>query len=232
MVKRGRTFTTVTGSLDAGERRLLQVDRHVRRRLAGSGGPERVDAAPPDLPPPDECVRVVPTDTFPPPFMGRVDLRLHPDDAGFSVGCAERRATRAWLVPAADDEPIDTLGLVLATDAFPPTAFNARLPVAWTPTVELTAHVRAARRRAGCAAPSRPASSPAASSRRTARSGTAPAASSPRAVSWPSSPRGRAEQRTGGEAKGRSRRWEGERVGGEEEGGWRGGSGGRWMGCE
>ena len=34
-------------------------------------------------------------------------------------------------------------GLLLAVDAFPPTAFNTRLPVAWTPTVELTAHVRA-----------------------------------------------------------------------------------------
>jgi hypothetical protein len=33
--------------------------------------------------------------------------------------------------------------LLLAVDAFPPTAFNARLPVAWTPTIELTAHVRA-----------------------------------------------------------------------------------------
>ncbi len=25
----------------------------------------------------------------------------------------------------------------------PPTAFNARLPIGWTPTVELTAHIRA-----------------------------------------------------------------------------------------
>jgi hypothetical protein len=31
----------------------------------------------------------------------------------------------------------------VATDAFPPTAFDARLPLGWTPTVELTAHVRA-----------------------------------------------------------------------------------------
>ena len=36
-----------------------------------------------------------------------------------------------------------SLALLCAVDAFPPTAFNARLPVAWTPTVELTAHVRA-----------------------------------------------------------------------------------------
>ncbi len=48
---------------------------------------------------------------------------------------------RGWF-RLRDDEPIDTLALLLIVDAFPPTAFNARLPVAWTPTVELTAHVR------------------------------------------------------------------------------------------
>ena len=40
-------------------------------------------------------------------------------------------------------EPMDVFGLLLASDAFPPTIFNARLPVAWTPTVELTVHIRA-----------------------------------------------------------------------------------------
>ena len=48
---------------------------------------------------------------------------------------------RGWF-RLRDGEPIDTVALVLAVDAFPPTVFNARLPVAWTPTVELTAHVR------------------------------------------------------------------------------------------
>jgi acyl-CoA thioesterase len=32
--------------------------------------------------------------------------------------------------------------MLLAVDAFPPTIFNAHLPIAWTPTLELTAHVR------------------------------------------------------------------------------------------
>jgi Thioesterase-like superfamily len=40
-------------------------------------------------------------------------------------------------------EHLDSVALLCAVDAFPPTAFNARLPVAWTPTVELTAHIRA-----------------------------------------------------------------------------------------
>ncbi len=42
-----------------------------------------------------------------------------------------------------DHEPIDTMALLVAVDAFPPTIFNANLPIAWTPTIEMTAHVRA-----------------------------------------------------------------------------------------
>jgi acyl-CoA thioesterase len=142
VVKRGRTFTTVTGSMDATGRRLLQV-LGTFGDVSTPMGPERVEAAPPDLPSPDACVAVEPTDTFPPPFMGRVDLRLHPDDAGFASGAPSGElCVRGWF-RLRDGEPIDTIGLVLAVDAFPPTAFNARLPLAWTPTVELTAHVRA-----------------------------------------------------------------------------------------
>jgi acyl-CoA thioesterase len=142
VVKRGRTFTTVTGSLHADGKRLLQV-LGTFGDVSKPRGPERVESAPPDLPPPDDCVAVEPADPFPPPFMGRVELRLHPDDAGFARGAPSGEPrVRGWF-RLREQEPVDTLGLLLAVDAFPPTAFNARLPVAWTPTVELTAHVRA-----------------------------------------------------------------------------------------
>ena len=142
VVKRGRTFTTATGALDARGKRLLQV-LGTFGDVSTPMGPERVEAAPPDLPPPDNCVAVEPTETFPPPFMGRVELRLHPADAGFARGVPSGEPrVRGWF-RLRDGESIDTVGLVLAVDAFPPTAFNAQLPVAWTPTVELTAHVRA-----------------------------------------------------------------------------------------
>jgi len=142
IVKRGRTFTTVTGAMASTDRALVQV-LGTFGDVSNPASTERVDAAPPDLPPPDACVAVDPTDSFPPPFMARVELRLHPADAGFSSGepSGELRI-RGWF-RLRDGEPIDTLGLVLALDAFPPTAFNARLPVGWTPTVELTGHVRA-----------------------------------------------------------------------------------------
>ena len=41
------------------------------------------------------------------------------------------------------EEAGDWLGFSVAVDAFPPTVFRAGLPVAWTPTLELTAHIRA-----------------------------------------------------------------------------------------
>ncbi len=48
---------------------------------------------------------------------------------------------RAWLrLP--DDEPIDSIGLLCLVDAMPPTIFNADFPIHWTPTIELTTHVR------------------------------------------------------------------------------------------
>lgn len=110
--------------------------------LSTTAGPERIDAAPPDLPPPEQCVAVHPSDGFAPPFMSRVELCLHPEDAGFRAGSPSGvPRIRGWF--RLPDEALDTVGLLLAVDSFPPTVFNARLPVAWTPTVELTTHVRA-----------------------------------------------------------------------------------------
>ncbi|MEL7208922.1 MAG: thioesterase family protein, partial [Actinomycetota bacterium] len=110
--------------------------------LSDTEGPERVDARPVGLPPVEECEPVVATDTFPPPFMGKVELRLHPEDAGFATGARSGQPrVRGWFrLPG--EEPVDTLALLMAVDAFPPTIFNADLPVAWTPTVEMTVHVR------------------------------------------------------------------------------------------
>jgi hypothetical protein len=75
--------------------------------------------------------------------MGQVELRLHPDDAHFMSGQPSGRPLMRGWFRLRDGEPVDTVALVCAVDAFPPTVFNAHLPVAWTPTVELTAHVRA-----------------------------------------------------------------------------------------
>lgn len=145
VVKTGKRFTTLRATLSAADRPMLAVlGAFGELPVAGAEPPLRVDAGPPELPPPDDCLHHRPADSgIPPPFSGKFDIRLHPDDAGFTRGRPSGQLlVRGWFRHL-DGEPIDTIGLLQATDAYPPTIFNTDLPVAWTPTVELTAHVRA-----------------------------------------------------------------------------------------
>lgn len=146
VVKSGRLFAVVRATLatDAGPMLSLLGTFGVAPGAADlDSGVELVTAVMPDIPAVDDCVAVVGTDTFPPPFMNQVELRLHPDDAQFMGGQKSGEARMRGWFRLRDGEPMDTVALLQATDAFPPTSFNADLPVAWTPTVELTAHVRA-----------------------------------------------------------------------------------------
>jgi acyl-CoA thioesterase len=142
VLKEGRRFATGFGMLSAAAQPVLAV-LGTLGDVSGAEGPELMGGAPPDLPPPEECVPVIPAEAFPPPFMGKVELRLHPEDAAFGTpNQSGKPLMRGWFrLPGG--EPIDTVALLCAVDAFPPTAFNASLPLAWTPTIELTAHVRA-----------------------------------------------------------------------------------------
>jgi len=140
VLRRGRRFSTVAATLASAGVPVVAVLGSFAE-LGGYAGPERVDAAPPDLPPPEDCYLIEATETFPPPFMGRVELRLHPDELPFTGPTGPPRVSGWFRFPGG--EPIDPLGLLVAVDAFPPTVFRAGLPVAWTPTLELTAHVRA-----------------------------------------------------------------------------------------
>lgn len=141
-IKTGKRFAVASAALIGGERPLLQVLGTFGDLSAGEGAFERTEAAPPPLPPPDACVRQHP-DQGAPRIFGSMDLRLDPEDAGFLRGePSGLMRTRGWF-RLLDGEAVETLALLLAVDAFPPTAFNARLPVAWTPTVELTVHLRA-----------------------------------------------------------------------------------------
>jgi acyl-CoA thioesterase len=74
--------------------------------------------------------------------MGQVELRLHPDrDLSPRARQIGQPEISGWF-RLRDAEEITTTALLCALDAFPPTIFNTQLPIAWTPTIELTAHVR------------------------------------------------------------------------------------------
>jgi hypothetical protein len=145
VVRSGRRFATARGTLVVDDRVTLEVLGTFGDLSQPVDAPTLVRVEPPALPPVDECVPLVPIpgQALPPPFMGRVEIRLHPDDARFAEGGGSGiPRIRGWF-RLRDGEPIDTLALLCAVDALPPTAFNARLPLGWTPTVELTAHIRA-----------------------------------------------------------------------------------------
>ncbi len=143
VVKAGKRLATVRATLQGPDRPLIELLGSFSD-LTDFEGPVRVDAHPPDLPPAEDCPQAVPDPKlgFPPAIMGRVDLRLHPQDARFLAGSPSGEPLIRGWIRLANDEPMDVFGLLLASDAFPPTIFNARLPVAWTPTVELTVHIR------------------------------------------------------------------------------------------
>lgn len=144
--KRGNRFSTVSITVNEADsadgRRTLLHTVGAFGEAGVSDGVEHSLIEPPSIPSPDECIRMPGGDSFPPPLMHQLELRIHPDDASFSAG---RLKFDGW-VRLLDDEPITQLALLLFTDVFPPTAFNAQLPIAWAPTVELTTHIRAAPR--------------------------------------------------------------------------------------
>jgi len=141
LLRSGRRFSVVR-SMMAADKTLVAV-LGTYGTLEPSESVERLESGPPDLPPPEECTPIEPTESFPPPFMGRVEIRLDPADLLFAAGNSSGRPHIQGWFRLRDDEPLDTMALLVAVDAFPPTIFNANLPIAWTPTIELTAHIRA-----------------------------------------------------------------------------------------
>lgn len=143
-LKSGRTFTTQRAVMSLGGQTVLSVTGSMAAPQSGSMQAALMAGSPPDLPPPDECVRAVSAAEapFPPPMVDRVDLRVHPDDAQALLGTPSGSAlVRGWF-RLADGEPTDSLAVLLSSDAFPPAIFNTELPMTWTPTLDLTVHVR------------------------------------------------------------------------------------------
>jgi len=142
VVKAGRRLATVTGSLERDGKSLV--------KCIGTFGdidavqqPIHVTATPPVLPPFDECPTRAPSTVVPMGLGTRLDMRLHPDDTGFSRNEPTGEALVRGYFAFADARPVDTLALLLAADAFPPVMFNLFGMQGWVPTIEFTVHIRA-----------------------------------------------------------------------------------------
>lgn len=143
-LKRGRSLTTLRATVSSAGREAV----HVTGTFAAADRPANPVAVrlgqPPDLPEPEQCARLMPAEDapLPPPFVSKVDVRLHPHDAAAIVGSEKDKPTiRGWF-RLLDDEPLEAHGVVQATDALPPAIFAGDIAVGWTPTVELSIQVR------------------------------------------------------------------------------------------
>jgi acyl-CoA thioesterase len=144
-VKEGRSFSTLRATLTASSDSISLLGTFAEPSFAGT---EHLYAGAglPEMPPPEECIRALPSAAgpLPPPLMAQVEERIHPDDVGPLQGKPSGTAQMRGWFRLHDDEPVDAFTLLLAADSFPPAVFNADLPLAWTPTLEMTTQIRGA----------------------------------------------------------------------------------------
>jgi acyl-CoA thioesterase len=94
----------------------------------------------PVFPPPEECVKA--EGPVAPEFVQQFDMWLTPETAGWATGHPSGKAEMSGWARFIDGRPPDPASMPLFADCLPPAIFNLEQP-AWTPTLELTVHVRA-----------------------------------------------------------------------------------------
>jgi acyl-CoA thioesterase len=138
-VRIGKSVSTVVARLEQqGDVRLHATAMYGDLSIAL--GPTNVSEPPPVFPPPEDCVKA--EGPVAPEFVQQFDMRLTPDSAGWAAGHPSGRAEMCAWVRFVDGRPADPASLPLFADCLPPAIFNLIQP-SWTPTFELTVHVRA-----------------------------------------------------------------------------------------
>ncbi|MEV5278962.1 thioesterase family protein [Streptomyces sp. NPDC051994] len=152
VVRAGRTLSTGQASLFQHDESGAEVERI--RVLASYGDLDalpddvRTTAKPPAMPPLSHCIGATDApDGSRPPIPGssaitdRLMLKLDPTTLGWAVGAPSGKGEMRGWFGLADGRDADPLSLLLTVDALPPTSFELGLQ-GWTPTVELTTHIR------------------------------------------------------------------------------------------
>ncbi|MGW7050935.1 thioesterase family protein [Streptomyces sp. NPDC054887] len=147
-VRTGRTLSTGQASLFQYADDGTEVERI--RVIASYGDLDalpddvRTTAKPPVMPAYEQCLgpeagpAAIPGSSA---ITERLAIRLDPATVGWAVGAPSGKGEMRGWFGLADGRDPDPLSLLLTVDALPPTSFELGLK-GWTPTVELTTHVR------------------------------------------------------------------------------------------
>lgn len=148
VVRTGRTLSTGQASLFQYAEDGTEVERI---RVLGTYGDLdslsddiRTSVKPPTMAPIEQCFG--PGDG-PAPIPGssaiteRLDIKLDPSTVGWAIGAPSGKGEMRGWFGLADGRDADPYSLLLTVDALPPTSFELGLK-GWTPTIELTTHIR------------------------------------------------------------------------------------------
>ncbi|MET9591601.1 thioesterase family protein [Streptomyces sp. NPDC006516] len=148
VVRTGRTLSTGEASLFQFAEDGTEIERirvlATYGDLDGLSDEVRTSVEPPAMPPLEQCLGSS-DGTAPVPgssaITERLDVRIDPATIGWAVGAPSGKGEMRGWFGLADGRDADPLSLLLTVDALPPTSFELGLK-GWTPTIELTTHIR------------------------------------------------------------------------------------------
>jgi acyl-CoA thioesterase len=137
LVRGGRTTAFGAAVLTQQGKEVIRVTAAFAR--LGQDGPAFLGAAPPDLPPPGECVRLPPNGPGMPRIAERIEFRRVELPGWFRGEPTGQPSSEFWM-RFADGRDADLLALPLLVDANPPPVLELG---ASSTTIQLTVHLRA-----------------------------------------------------------------------------------------
>jgi hypothetical protein len=150
VLRSGRRHSTVAAKLEQDGDEVARL-LGTFGDLASAEGPTRVDRRPPALPPRDECVAFTEEAertaaagrAAAPPIALRFDHRIPASTLGWTRGQPSGTGAIGGYLSWRDGAPMDTLGLLVVADCYPPAVFDSAVGgIGWVPTIELTVQVR------------------------------------------------------------------------------------------
>ena len=142
VVKAGRSLSTVRSDIHQdGSVRVATLTTF--GDLSGAGDIAFRSVIPPELPSPDDCILADRSENpLVPRMVDNLEMYLTPESTAWARGQTLETAMMQGWVAFGDGRPIDAVSIPMFADALPPPIFSVGAFAPWTPTIELTVHIR------------------------------------------------------------------------------------------